>query len=687
MAKLFPSLENINRLTVKPEPGELYLLEQLSLKLSDDFEIYFNPYLDADRPDILILIEKVGVVVIEVKDWNFAHYEVDSSNAWYVLKDGKKHNKKSPHQQALKYKKNLFDLHIQSLGLRAPLNKNFYNLVSAFVYFHNTTHESLCMLYEHSQSDLDNEVKGTNEQFNLLSSEQKPSHFSVYKNKMDYLDRKIRQIKRDISASGSRDSLDKLIGKIIKMKSHILFTDEIYQDFKRRLDPPDFVKSQGVDIVLDRQQKLFSISTQEHAKIKGVAGCGKSTIIAARAVDALFRHGGSVLILTFNLSLRPYLRDKVAMMFQQRKQDISPDDIDRIEFNKIEITNYHQFFYSQLNNIEKPLEGLDGGVSSYSQKERLDKEYKNRAYFENEVDLFKYDTILIDEIQDFESEWVKIVRDFFLRDEGEIVLFGDQSQNIYKRNQKEREAVIAQGFGRWKSLKKSYRHDASSPLLSLYEEFQSTYLLDKYDDVDKYEISPTQMKMNFDLIRLKPYLDGECAYAIGQFVATEIKKSIKDHDLVPNDIAVLCSDIRVLRVIEQFIGAFEHTKVTFTDKKELLAALLAFKITEQEYDGFHSSRSLMRLSKDVVARCSRVDDALEKLSRAKKIHFYQNSGNLKMSTIHSFKGLECKTVFCVLLKNDDDEIVYTSITRSKSNLFLFLSDKSQYGGLFSRFSN
>jgi hypothetical protein len=100
MAKLFPSFENINRLTVKPEPGELYLLEQLSLKLSDDFEIYFNPYLDADRPDILILIEKVGVVVIEVKDWNFAHYEVDSSNAWYVLKDGKKHNKKSPHQQA-----------------------------------------------------------------------------------------------------------------------------------------------------------------------------------------------------------------------------------------------------------------------------------------------------------------------------------------------------------------------------------------------------------------------------------------------------------------------------------------------------------------------------------------------------------------------------------------------------------
>ena len=34
------------------------------------------------------------------------------------------------------------------------------------------------------------------------------------------------------------------------------------------------------------------------------------------------------------------------------------------ERHKIEITNYHQFFYSQLNNIEKPLEGLDLDVKA-----------------------------------------------------------------------------------------------------------------------------------------------------------------------------------------------------------------------------------------------------------------------------------------------------------------------------------
>lgn len=45
---------------------------------------------------------------------------------------------------------------------------------------------------------------------------------------------------------------------------------------------------------------------------------------------------------------------------------------------------------------------------------------------------------MIDEVQDFENEWVKIIRDNFLNHEGEMVLFGDESQNIYERDSKER---------------------------------------------------------------------------------------------------------------------------------------------------------------------------------------------------------------------------------------------------------
>ncbi|TOA74848.1 UvrD-helicase domain-containing protein, partial [Vibrio parahaemolyticus] len=95
--------------------------------------------------------------------------------------------------------------------------------------------------------------------------------------------------------------------------------------------------------------------------------------------------------------------------------------------------------------------------------------------------LTRYQTILVDEVQDFESEWVKILRDNFLSSEGEMVLFGDESQNIYERDDK-RAAVIAQGFGSWKKLKRSYRTSLESPLNQVFKDYQSKYLIEKYSD-------------------------------------------------------------------------------------------------------------------------------------------------------------------------------------------------------------
>ena len=41
----------IDKLTVKPTVGEAFLLEKLKEELDDSFDVYFNPYLDGDRPD------------------------------------------------------------------------------------------------------------------------------------------------------------------------------------------------------------------------------------------------------------------------------------------------------------------------------------------------------------------------------------------------------------------------------------------------------------------------------------------------------------------------------------------------------------------------------------------------------------------------------------------------------------
>lgn len=68
MANFYPDLENIDRLTVAPTDGELHLINVLREALDDTFEVYFNPYLDGDRPDVIVLKPGCCALIIEVKD-------------------------------------------------------------------------------------------------------------------------------------------------------------------------------------------------------------------------------------------------------------------------------------------------------------------------------------------------------------------------------------------------------------------------------------------------------------------------------------------------------------------------------------------------------------------------------------------------------------------------------------------
>jgi len=60
MATLIPSYEKVLTMKVKPEAGELYLLKFLDKELDSSFEVYFNPFMNGDRPDIVIMRKGYG---------------------------------------------------------------------------------------------------------------------------------------------------------------------------------------------------------------------------------------------------------------------------------------------------------------------------------------------------------------------------------------------------------------------------------------------------------------------------------------------------------------------------------------------------------------------------------------------------------------------------------------------------
>ncbi|EGQ9846007.1 NERD domain-containing protein [Vibrio cholerae] len=649
MATIYPSLENISRLKVKPTEGELWIVNYLNENLDESYEVFFNPFLDGDRPDIIILKKDVAIFVIEVKDYELKNYNVDGFNKWSVISHQGSNPISSPQSQAFTYKNNLYQLHLPVLGLGYLSNRNFFNLVQPLVYFHKANKSEIDEFYKNAENE-------NRESARLLFEQKKANKIAIeqYNRKADGIGSSRKKLSRDKAMSYGSDMLPNLVRKIKSYGSHILFDERVYDDFKRRLMPCDHVLKQGKKIPLDAKQEKLTVSSECKEKIKGVAGCGKTTIIAHRAVNAHTRHDSKVLIITYNITLKNLIKDRISDVLGYRDNE------------NYAVTNYHQFFNSQLNATGQDIERLIGEYG-------LEKLYSTDLFKDHVVE--KYQTILLDEVQDFESDWVKIIRDNFLANEGEMVLFGDESQNIYARDN-ERAAVVAQGFGRWNKLKRSYRTSLDSSLNQVFKAFQQKYLVAKYSDTELLETAQTQLGMTFELLKyhqLNQNWENEAFELIQAYV--------REQNLHPNDIVILASNVYLARRLVDKFNGIENTHCMFETYDEL--AQLSRMYDSNCDAGKLKSMSEIELN-TFIKKYPKLKQDLERARRMKKNHFYANSGLIKASTIHSFKGLESKTVFYLMDEKDTPELVYTSITRAAENLVILdKSDTSQYSDFFS----
>ena len=639
MAQIFPSLENIERLKVSPTNGEWFLLNHLIDKFDSDVEIYFQPFLNGDRPDIILMQKNAGVTVIEVKDWNFSSYKIDINNKWSISKVN--HRIKSPFQQVFSYKTNLFKLHINGLLEKEIKNKNFFKVIKVFVYFHGESKSSLNELFSHPIHSCTEKLKENNVYYANIPSSEKKNKYDEYENKRIFWSQKKSKLERDRNIYAvAGDNLKKIV--LPNYSTDNLFDISIYYEFKRYLKPPFHTLNEGKEIAYEKKQIQFSESKSTHEKIKGVAGSGKTVVLAKRAVNAHKRHGERVLIMTYNLTLRSYIHDKIS------------DVREEFSWGQFYITNYHQLISQTMNQLN-----IEFDVSKNTHKETISqildqKYYSNINLFSSrETEIPRYKTILIDEIQDYKPEWIKIIREHFLEEDGEMVLFGDEKQNIYERQlDEEKSTKIVQGFGRWKRLTKSIRHDGNSKILKLAKEFQSNFFQSKYE-IDTYEEnikSPTG---------IQPHLKGLGFRKVTTYsndnlsdLVSKIFNTIKEQDIHSNDVCILSSSVEKIREIDFLIRKkFNEKTLTTCETKEMYNSNFGVYFND--------------------------------IRKIKKIGFNLNNGLMKLSTIHSFKGYESPNIFLIIDEKDNEEMIYTGITRAKFNIMVFLDEGSKHREFFS----
>lgn len=691
MAKVYPGLDIIKKFKVQPTEGELCLVEFLIENLDDDYEIFFNPYLNGDRPDVIVFRKGYGLLIFEVKDWNLSNYLIDKQsehNVW-IYKEARA-KVKSPLEQVYKYKENLFELHVDGL-LACKINDiRKMKAISCVVYFH----------------------KASEQEVNALCGDQ-------------FMDNP--EFKYNMTLWGAdsltADNLKKLLeDRYISRKSKFELPDYIYTNIRRILEPSEHLKEQGKHITYTSQQENIIYSDIREQRVSGVFGSGKTTVLVARAVQAYkrackekMREEVKILILTFNITLVNYIKDRLNNV---------AEDFYRPAFI---ICNYHTFINGELNNM---------GIKVYSPPVQYAEVQWFEDYYYSNVNLFaehkeatsRYDAILIDEIQDYKRPWMDILKLYFLRAGGEYVLFGDVKQNIYGIDTEERD-VKTNVRSRPIRLNHSFRSDAKVSDLS--------YAFQKVAFIKKYELdTPEENTLAFiSSDGLVNYQRLDAGYTLGG-VYSLVRGIIEQEQVSPNDIVMLGVDNSWLclfdayyryRSREKTLTTMETLEIRYRyalDKMGYLFDLLS-EISMHKYHCQWSEKSLCKnqVMVDTAKLLSRIElydldpdhmsRVLEEcvyelgldyksfqdvylnnnkayikefqgkvrgldykfIRRNKKLHFWANPGMIKISTIHSFKGWESHTIIMLVTPGTTedvlDELLYVGITRAKTNLFIF----------------
>ena len=393
-------------------------------------------------------------------------------------------------------------------------------------------------------------------------------------------------------------------------------------------------------------QRRLSESSDIQQKISGVAGSGKTQVLAFRAVNAMRRTGGDVLVLTYNITLANYLKFRLSEI----RDDFS--------WEKIDVYPYHQFFRIRASECMKHVEFGS---------------YQDETFFDNSRIHKKYSAIFVDEVQDYTTEWLRIVmQNFLLEPNGEFVVFGDPKQNVYKRpldtNGDIRLGVIG---GQWNRQLSTSRRFTNPRLANLATAFQSQFMANVPND----NITTENAMMNTLNFQILTYKDMRQYYTIDALL-TNIIDIISNDNNEARDFVLLASSTKLLRGIDTIYRqkTNEETEISFISTEALERLKQIHNVTDEKTANWKFNRDF------------------EALERTRKQLFTTDKRCLKISTIQSFKGWESPSVI-VILESDfalpnttyrpmSPQTIYTAITRARENMYIINIGNDTYHEFF-----
>ncbi len=404
---------------------------------------------------------------------------------------------------------------------------------------------------------------------------------------------------------------------------------------------------------------LNLLSNYRKVKFRGGAGTGKTWIAMKKAVLSA-KKGMKTLLTCFNSNLAIFMNEKCKEFLNN--QYINESDINSIETNlEIKTFNYvivkllgkrfYDKYKSDIDKIKLP---------------DIDKEAK--LYITS--DDVKYDTIVVDEAQDFSEEWQDVIENLLKsKDEGILYFFYDPYQNIFGKNFKnfliaEPEYILTENLRNTKEIYNYAINIANNIILKNIdnETFQNEIINNIYNDEDLNLIKKSFIFNN----------DNDC-YILDDKLSNKEKETIWR---IFDRIGFKTIEPSELEGIEPNIVEVESEREGTKKLKAILKKLIKDNGILENQIIILSNR---RLENSFIYKYQYMLNY--------QISFYEekvNSNSIKFRTIQGFKGLESDVIIYLehFSKKDDSRIQdknpylrYVAYTRAKFILEIISFDE------------
>jgi len=384
----------LNSIKAKMTRGEARFASRLHTNLDEDFYCWFDIAVGTKRsryPDFMILNAELGLLSVEVKDWKLSTIQSIDKYSASLMVNGAIKKTPNPMEQSRQCTYAI----VQRLERDPDLLRHAGRFEGKLSFPYG-----FGVAFPNITAEQASAIDGWEDLF--------PAHRVIYQDQMT------ESVDSDDFRTRIEDFFDVRFGSplteamIDRVRWHLF--PEIRIASEKDLFAEDIALDDGtVELSkikqFDIEQEKFARQLGDgHRVIRGVAGSGKTQIIAYRCEYLVAASSKPILILYFNITAKALLKKTLAA---------------RGVLDRVDVCHIHQWCYDQVRASgagRDPIEQFALALAAGT------------------VDTGRYSAVMIDEGQDFEQDWIRTIADFCAVENLPLLFVYDDAQSIYEKH-------------------------------------------------------------------------------------------------------------------------------------------------------------------------------------------------------------------------------------------------------------